>query len=356
VVGRAAAVLSLRALLGGAILAVLIAYYASVGRLPDVPLWAAVALAATVLVPTTFVLVLLALPLRELRGLFPVAIAFAVLAVVAELADLDVAANFAKLAAVTLAGFWFLGYFERLSWIAFVAAAVPFVDAVSVWRGPTGHIVAERPEVFGALSFAFPLPGGGLFQLGLTDLLFFALFLGAAARWTGRVGWTWIALVASLGATIVLTVYVDPFGLGGLPALPALSFGFIAANADHLWRLARHRGEPGELVAVSLRPRDAAASARFYRQTLGVHAERRRASPDGDDRGVADELTVYAAWAEHEPRHVSLAFRVTDVEGAHERAVGRGAPVLHRPRDEPAGRTARYADPDGNVVALVESR
>jgi len=58
---------------------------------------------------------------------------------------------------------------------------LPFVDSYSVWRGPTNTIVNKHVEVFDALSFTFPVPGfdGGA-KLGLPDLLFFALFLGAA--------------------------------------------------------------------------------------------------------------------------------------------------------------------------------
>jgi hypothetical protein len=69
--------------------------------------------------------------------------------------------------------------------------------------------------------------------LGLPDLLFFALFLGAAARWHLRVGWTWVALTASLGATMLLAVEWD---VAGLPALPGLALGFLIPNADLLVR------------------------------------------------------------------------------------------------------------------------
>jgi len=123
--------------------------------------------------------------------------------------------------------------------VVIVACVIPVVDAISVWRGPTRHIVEERPEVFGALSFAFPVPGEGAFQLGLPDLLFFAIFLGAAARWGLRVLATWACLVASFGATMALAIYVDPFGIGGLPALPLLCVAFLAPNADLIWRRLR---------------------------------------------------------------------------------------------------------------------
>jgi hypothetical protein len=201
-----------------------------------VPLWADVVITAVVVIPAVFSLVLLALPLRHLRRVLALGVAFAVLAVLTALADLDVLSNFAKLAAATAVGLWFLTLFERLSWVVLVAVIIPVVDSFSVWRGPTREIVTKQPEVFGALSFAFPVPDAGSFQLGLPDLLFFAVFLGAAARWALRVGATWVALTASFGITMALAVWVDPFELGGLPALPLLSVAFLVANADILWR------------------------------------------------------------------------------------------------------------------------
>lgn len=237
-VGRAAAVLIARRreALSAAILAALVAYFLVVDALPNAPLWADVLLTAIVLIPAVFALPLLALTLRHSRGLAAVGVALAVLVVACELADLDVLGNFAKLAAASAVGFWFLGLFERLSWVALVAAVIPVVDSLSVWRGPTHEIVSERPEVFSVLSFSFPVPDEGAFQLGLPDLMFFAVFLGAAARWGLRLGWTWLALTASFGVTMALAVWVDPFDLGGLPALPLLSVAFLAANANLLWR------------------------------------------------------------------------------------------------------------------------
>jgi hypothetical protein len=225
-----------RTLAAAGILAALGLYYWLVDRLPDVDTLGAFVLASFVLVPAVFALVWLALPLRTWHGVLPVAAAFGVLAAVWTAADLDVLANFAKLAAVTGLAFWFLSYFERVTWVVLVAALIPLVDAVSVWRGPTRHIVTEQPEVFDVLSFAFPVPQTGSFDLGLPDILFFALFLGAAARWRLRVGWTWLAMVASFAVTVALAIWVDPFGIGGLPALPGLSIAFLAANADLLWR------------------------------------------------------------------------------------------------------------------------
>ncbi|MHB8060029.1 MAG: hypothetical protein ACYDHO_04265 [Gaiellaceae bacterium] len=81
--------------------------------------------------------------------------------------------------------------------------------------------------------------------LGLPDVLFFALFLGAAARFGLRARSTWLALVCSLGLTSALAVYADPFKTSGLPALPGISLAFVLVNADLIWR--RLRGDPVDL-------------------------------------------------------------------------------------------------------------
>jgi hypothetical protein len=214
------------------------AWYAVVDRLPVPPLWAAVLVVSAVLLPAALAVIWLALPLRARRGILPLAVAFAILALVWSSAGAPALANLAKFAAVVGLGFWFLSYFERVSWVVLVAAAIPLVDALSVWRGPTRHIVTEQPQVFDVLSFTIPVPDG-TFDLGLPDVLFFTLFLGAAARWGLRVGWTWLAMAASFGVTMVLAIWVDPFGIGGLPALPALSLAFLLANGDRLWRQVR---------------------------------------------------------------------------------------------------------------------
>jgi Na+/H+-dicarboxylate symporter len=184
--------------------------------------------------PAVFALIWLALPLRRRDGLWLVTLALLLLTVILEVVDLDAVANFAKLATMTSFAFWFLTFFESVLWVALVALIIPVVDSFSVWRGPTRHIVEEQPQIFDVFSFAFPSPGGeSSANLGLPDLLFFALFLGAAARWNLRVGWTWIALTLSLGVTMWLAVVWD---VGGLPALPGLAFGFLIPNADLLWR------------------------------------------------------------------------------------------------------------------------
>jgi hypothetical protein len=234
-VGRTAALLAV------ALFAALFAYDKLSSHLWSAGVWWDVAWIACVLMPATFALVLLALPLRGWAHLLPAGLAFAVLAAVLTAVDAEVLANFARLAAATLLGWWFLRYFEELSWVVLVACVIPWVDAYSVWRGPTKQIVTHHEHVFSVLSYAFPVPGQhAAANLGVPDLLFFALFLGAAAEFRLRVVPTWIALVAGLGATIALTVWLE---LSGLPALPGIALGFLVPNVDLIWR--RLRRQPG---------------------------------------------------------------------------------------------------------------
>jgi hypothetical protein len=215
----------------------LVLYYEVSSDLWRMSLWWDVAWIALVLIPCVFGLVLVGLPLQSARGLLPVGLAFALLAAVLTTAHFNVFANFARLGATAFLGWWFLRFFETVGLVVIVASIIPWVDAYSVWRGPTKEIVAHHAHVFSVLSFAFPVPGEhAAANLGVPDLLFFALFLGAASRFGLRVYWTWAALVAALGGTIALTVWLN---LSGLPALPGISLGFLLPNADLLWRQLR---------------------------------------------------------------------------------------------------------------------
>jgi hypothetical protein len=177
------------------------------------------------------------LPLREWRWNLPLGLALVPVVWGLEQANLNALADFGKLAAATLLGFWFINVFETLGLVVFVAFLIPWIDAYSVWRGPTSNIVSKHPHVFTSLSFALPIPGEhDSARLGPPDLLFFALFLAAAPRFRLRVFWTWIALALSFGATIAIAVAA---GISGLPALPGLSIAFLGVNADLLWPVVR---------------------------------------------------------------------------------------------------------------------
>ena len=213
--GRAAAVLSTPRIAGFAALAAIVGvYYATHQWWFELSHWPSLAWICFLLIPAVVGLVWLALPLwrAPLRQLVVLAVACGAAAVLLQWAGAGILANFGKLAAMTLVGWCFLRFFEELSWVVLVA-----------------------------LSFEFPVPGSDAgARLGLPDLLFFALYLGAAARWNLRVGWTWVCLTASLGGTLALATW-PALDVSGLPALPLLSVGFLLPNADLLWRAVRDR-------------------------------------------------------------------------------------------------------------------
>jgi hypothetical protein len=213
-------------------------YYVWSDRVPNLSTWTDVVLLAVAIIPAVLGLLLLALPLRTWRLLLPAAAVLALAAYGCEQAGWDLAANFAKLWAATFFGWWFLSLFEAVSWVVIVACLIPIVDAISVWRGPTHTITTKHEHVYTSISVAFPAPHEGAARLGPPDVLFFALFLGAADRFGLRVVWTWALMTASFGVTVVLA---NAFDVNGLPALPLLSLGFLAANADLLWQRLRRR-------------------------------------------------------------------------------------------------------------------
>ena len=161
-VGRAAALLAPRPLGLLALGTGLGAYSAVAEELPSFRDEIDVLFVALLVVPATFGLVWLALPLRERLGPWALvlgAAAATLLAVLFSVTDLDIAANFAKLAAATFVGWWFLSFFEAAWWVLLVALLIVPVDLFSVARGPTKTITTERPEVFDALSIFLRVPG-----------------------------------------------------------------------------------------------------------------------------------------------------------------------------------------------------
>ncbi len=88
--------------------------------------------------------------------------------------------------------------------------------------------------MFTKLSIAFVVPGGSAARLGLPDVLFFAVFLGASVRWGLRPLWTWLVMTIGLGITIALTTFWSnerpARATGDRPRLPA------PERATCIWR------------------------------------------------------------------------------------------------------------------------
>jgi hypothetical protein len=238
-VGGTAAVLSRPRIAAFAVVgAAIVSWFVVAPHLPRVGLWSAVAIVSAAVIPITLLPALIALPVASLEWP-PLAAAAVVLALVAlgcSEAGWGLPTNLAKLGAAIAAGWAFLKGFERLSWVVLVALVVPLVDAISVWRGPTHTITTHHFHVYTTVAIAFVVPHGGAAYLGPPDILFYALFLAAAARWHLRVGWTWVATTGMYALTVVIANAAD---VNGLPALPFLSVGFLGANADLLWNQLR---------------------------------------------------------------------------------------------------------------------
>ena len=222
------------------LVAALLAYGACAESLPELPWRADLAVVALLVMPAFMAVIWLALPLARFEPGYVVLIGAALAALtsgVLELAGVGSAANVFKFACFALVGLWFVSLFEELWWVALVALLVPWVDVWSVAFGPTRYVVEEQPGFFERISVAFAVPGeASTVNLGPPDVVFFALFLATAARFALRVAWTWIAMTGCLAITLVLVFEWD---VAGLPALPAVCVGFLAANADLLWRNAR---------------------------------------------------------------------------------------------------------------------
>ena len=228
-----------------ALLAVVLAYYGWHESLPAFSLWGNVAWLAFVVFPAVFGLVYFMLPFWKAPWwqLLTAGVALLVAAFLLQWIGGGLEGNFAKLAAMTALGFFGATFIEEVWWLVLIGAAIALVDAYSVWRGPTHEIVQNKPHVFTTLSIAFPVPGlPGTARLGLPDVFFFSLFLASCPRFGLRTRLTWLTMVLSIGATIALAEWS---GQGGLPALPLLALGFVAPNADLLWRAIREARSSG---------------------------------------------------------------------------------------------------------------
>jgi hypothetical protein len=216
--------------------AVVVTWFIVGPHLAHLRLWPTVLLISIVVMPGTLVLVLIALPVWRERWLFPAAIVLGLIAFGCAEAGWGLPGNFAKLWAAIFAGWAFIRLFEQLSWVVLVAVVIPLVDIISVYRGPTKAITSHHFEVYTAVAIAFVAPGGAAAYLGPPDVLFYALFLAAAQRFDLRVMPTWISMTSMYALTVILATALH---VGGLPALPFLSFGFLAPNADLLWHRLR---------------------------------------------------------------------------------------------------------------------
>lgn len=212
-------------------------------RLPAPPVRADIMLSSALVLSLVDVLVWGLLPLHALGRRLPLLTAAALpLAILFVWLGWAPLANVAKVVAAAALGIWIAEELEKVSWIVIVAVVSAAVDVVSVAAGPTKVILEKGPVVVGYFTVAVTWAGYTYSEaytgLGISDVIFLALYLGSARRFGLRVGWSAVAMVVSFLATIAAAMWWT-----ALPALPLLSVAFLAVNGDLLWRkLRRGRG------------------------------------------------------------------------------------------------------------------
>jgi predicted enzyme related to lactoylglutathione lyase len=125
---------------------------------------------------------------------------------------------------------------------------------------------------------------------------------------------------------------------------------------------------PQRLTFVALNVSDLAASLQFYRDGLGLPLDSASHDSALDDPwyggphaahswtdGAFMHFALYPTRAPRRPvtTGVQIGFHITHFDVTHARMVHRGCVVVQAPRDEPWGKTARYLDPDGNIVSIT---
>ena len=211
-------------------------------RLPALPVKADIMFSSALVLSLLAVLVWGLLPLHTLGRRLPLLTAAALpLAILFVWLGWVPLANVAKVVAAAALGIWIAEELEKLSWIVIVAVVSAAVDVVSVAAGPTKAILDKGPVVVGYFTVAVTWAGYTYSEaytgLGISDVIFLALYLGSARRFGLRVGWSAVAMVVSFLATIAAAMWWT-----ALPALPLLSVAFLAVNGDLLWRKLQRGG------------------------------------------------------------------------------------------------------------------
>src|SRR5262245_24556499 len=122
------------------------------------------------------------------------------------------------------------------------------------------------------------------------------------------------------------------------------------------------------LVTVVLEVADLAASTRLYRDVFGLDLHTGNDNNMSGDRWTSGEhasiswydgaflhFSLYQAKAPGQTTHLAqIGLTCADVYSLHDVAVKAGVKLVHPPRQEPWGITARYEDLDGNIVSVTQ--
>ena len=123
------------------------------------------------------------------------------------------------------------------------------------------------------------------------------------------------------------------------------------------------------LTFVALNVSSLESSLQFYRDILGIPLAEKSHDAEKSDPWYGGDHASYS-WTDGAYLHLALypaqepqrpistaaqiGFHVSDFEATHQRVVASGFDVIQIPRVEPWGLTARYLDPDGNIVSITQ--
>ena len=123
------------------------------------------------------------------------------------------------------------------------------------------------------------------------------------------------------------------------------------------------------LTFVALNVADFEISLRFYRDVLGINLHESSHDSDlhdpwygGQHAAISwtdDAFLHFAIYPHRKPNRpvttgVQIGFHVPEFDDVYNRLMESGAGMLQGARIEPWGRTARFLDPDGNIVSITE--
>ena len=140
----------------------------------------------------------------------------------------------AKILFATTTGLWIGMLLTSISQVLVISALIILVDFYSVFFGPTRKMVESGGPWIDYLTISLPVFGAPAFsRIGMSDIIFFAIFISCTLTFGLRRTATALAMTASFVVTMILGISFD----AGVPALPMLSLSFLVVNCDRLYRL-----------------------------------------------------------------------------------------------------------------------
>ena len=122
------------------------------------------------------------------------------------------------------------GIIKKPSYLIPLVAAAGLADIWSVSFGATNKIIQSRTAM-NFLLFSFPVAGKGILPvIGVTDLIFAAMFLSLSSRFNIPVIRTQVLVAASF----IISITVAVFGGFGVPVLPVMGMFFIIGQYKYI--------------------------------------------------------------------------------------------------------------------------